>query len=135
MERLAVQIALWALATLMSVAGTAVYFWLKREITRLTSELQAVAAETAALRTSLRKELNEMQTDLQEAKQRTGVLVPPSPPKSGFNLNKRSQALRMSRLGEKPENIASALGLPRQEIELLMKIQKIVITSAGVSTS
>jgi hypothetical protein len=50
----------------------------------------------------------------------------PSPPKSGFNLNKRSQALRMHGRGDSPEQIVTVLELPRQELELLLKIQRIV---------
>jgi hypothetical protein len=48
-------------------------------------------------------------------------------PKAGFNLSKRSQALRMHRRGEAPGHIASTLELPRQEVELLLKVHRIVI--------
>ena len=48
-------------------------------------------------------------------------------PKAGFNLSKRSQALRLHRRGESPAQIAAALDLPRQEVELLLKVHSIVI--------
>jgi hypothetical protein len=57
-----------------------------------------------------------------DAEERTGVLVPPTAPKSGFNLNKRSQVIRMSRRGEQAEKIAASLNLPQREVELLLKV-------------
>jgi hypothetical protein len=48
--------------------------------------------------------------------------------KPGLNLSKRSQALRMHRRGEPPEQIAAALAVSRQEVELLLKIHRIVMT-------
>jgi hypothetical protein len=49
-------------------------------------------------------------------------------PKPGLNLSKRSQALRMHRRGEPPEQIAATLAVSRQEVELLLKIHRIVMT-------
>jgi hypothetical protein len=40
-----------------------------------------------------------------------------------LNLTRRAQALRMQRRGESPATIAAALRLPRNEIDLLLKIQ------------
>ena len=47
--------------------------------------------------------------------------------KSGFNLSKRSQVLRMHRSGDSPSQIAAALGVPHQEVELLLKVQCIML--------
>ena len=65
---------------------------------------------------------------LQEQPLPTAAMVPP-PVQPGFNLSKRSQALRMSRRGEAPEQIARALGAPPQEVELLLKVHRIVLDS------
>jgi hypothetical protein len=46
-----------------------------------------------------------------------------------MNLNRRSQALRLHRQGERPEQIASTLEVPRQEIELLIKVHQIVMSN------
>ena len=54
---------------------------------------------------------------------------PAGPLRSGLNLTKRSQALRMHRRGESPAEIAAALDLPHQEVELLIKVQKIVLSN------
>ena len=50
-------------------------------------------------------------------------------PKPGLNLNKRSHALRMHRRGEGAEQIAAALELPRQEVDLLLKVHRIILSS------
>lgn len=51
------------------------------------------------------------------------VIVPAGP---GLNLNRRAQALRMHRRGETVNSIAPALGTPRNEIELLIKVQQLM---------
>jgi hypothetical protein len=42
-------------------------------------------------------------------------------------MNKRSQVLRMQRRGDAPEQIAIALEVPLQEVDLLLKVQRIVL--------
>jgi hypothetical protein len=53
----------------------------------------------------------------------------PTIPRAGMNLNKRSQALRLHRQREQPEQIAAALELPQQEVELLIKVHQIVMAN------
>jgi len=48
-------------------------------------------------------------------------------PKLGLNLTKRTQALRMHRKGDPPDQIAKALEVPLQEVDLLIKVHRIVI--------
>jgi hypothetical protein len=50
---------------------------------------------------------------------------PPAPAASqALNLNKRGQVLRMRRSGENPETIAAALSIPRNEVDLLLKVHQ-----------
>jgi len=70
----------------------------------------------------LRSRVTELGTRIQDAEQRSGVLVPPTPPRSSLNLNKRTQVIRMSRRGEQAEKIAASLNLPQREVELLLKV-------------
>jgi hypothetical protein len=53
----------------------------------------------------------------------------PSAPRAGINLSKRSQALRLHRRGESAERIAAELQVPRQEVDLLLKVHGIVLSS------
>jgi hypothetical protein len=50
-------------------------------------------------------------------------------PRAGLNLCKRSQVLRMHRKGDPPDRIAAALEVPLQEVDLLIKVHRIVIAN------
>ncbi len=52
----------------------------------------------------------------------------PEAGRAALNLNKRSQVLRMHRRGDPPERIASLLEVPRQEVDLLIKVHRIIIS-------
>jgi hypothetical protein len=47
-----------------------------------------------------------------------------------INLTKRGQALRMLRRGEGPETIAAALAVPRNEIDLMIKVHEMAVDRA-----
>lgn len=86
-----------------------------------------------ALEETIRKmqaDIEDARTRLREAEERAGVLVPPVPPRSGLNLNKRTQALRMFARGSSPEQIAAALTLPENEVQLLLKVQRVLTEPA-----
>jgi hypothetical protein len=46
-----------------------------------------------------------------------------------MNMSHRAQVLRMSRRGERPEQIAAALGLPAKEVELLLKVHRTTLAA------
>ncbi|MGE5645474.1 MAG: hypothetical protein ACM336_06755 [Acidobacteriota bacterium] len=77
----------------------------------------------------LRAELGEVRERIRETEENAALLVPPQPALSGLNLGKRSQAIRMSRNGAQPAQIAEALRVPRREIELLLKVHQIVLSA------
>lgn len=52
---------------------------------------------------------------------------PSSIPAQPLNLTKRGQILRMRRRGERPETIAGALAIPRNEVELLIKVHDLAL--------
>jgi len=105
------------------------------------AELNGLARRTErkhkALEAGLRQieqAIGELRAGLREADERTGVLVPPAPPRSGLNLTTRAQALRMFRRGEPPERIAAALHVPENEVRLLIKVHQLS-TAAGAPGS
>ena len=62
--------------------------------------------------------------------QATTVVAEPVPTvRPAMNLSKRSQALRMHRRGDPPEAIAAALSIPFQEVDLLIKVHRIVLAT------
>jgi hypothetical protein len=50
-------------------------------------------------------------------------------PRAGLNLGKRTQVLRMHRNGDAPDRIAATLEVPLQEVDLLIKVHRIVLSS------
>jgi hypothetical protein len=49
--------------------------------------------------------------------------------RSGMNLNKRTQALRQHRQGQAADQIAKSLDMPKAELDLLLKVQRLVSSS------
>jgi hypothetical protein len=76
----------------------------------------ALAAQVQEMESAL-GHIRRSVTDIEE---RPGAAGP------GLNLTRRAQALRMHRRGESVETIAAALSAPRNEIDLLLKLQTIL---------
>jgi hypothetical protein len=89
----------------------------------------------AALEADWKAKIESLDERWKELSQVSSLLVPPPPLRSGLNLNKRSQALERHRRGETPPEIATALGLPQNEVELLVKVQRIVLSSMDKPSS
>lgn len=87
---------------------------------RCESARQAADTTVAALRTelaSLRKEMESAPANL--------------PGGQELNLTRRAQALRMQHRGEGATTIAATLRVPRNEIDLLLKIQQLPELRSG----
>jgi len=77
--------------------------------------------------------VKELTTQMQQIESQS--LVAPMPHvRSGFNLSTRSQALRMHRRGESAAQIAAALQVSAQEVELLLKVHQIVLHNLAISS-
>ncbi len=82
-----------------------------------------------SLDTALKEKEALLDERLDELTRVSGLLVSPEPPRSGLNLTKRSQVLQMHRRGSAPSEIAAALALPQNEVDLLLKVHRIVLSS------
>ncbi|HYW48855.1 MAG TPA: hypothetical protein VE959_38685 [Bryobacteraceae bacterium] len=93
----------------------------------LAAREHATAAheKSGAALACLQERLDALAVKLEEVGRQARAV--PSAPKPGFNLTKRSQALRVYRRGEPPDQIAAALDLPLQEVDLLLKVHRVVI--------
>jgi hypothetical protein len=80
----------------------------------------------AALRATEAK-LADLAAEARDREDQPAVTVLPARLRPGLNLTTRSQALRLHRHGESAENIAKLLEVPRQEVDLLLKVHGIVI--------
>jgi hypothetical protein len=82
---------------------------LEAEIARLQAGLDTLSAQVREL-------------------ERQPASAAPGVPRQAMNLSRRSQAIRMHRRGEDPAQIAASLELPRQEVDLLLKVHQIVVS-------
>lgn len=80
-----------------------------------------------------RSSLDALQEQVRGLSLTTRLFVPPMAPRSGLNLNKRSQALLMHRRGEEPEQIAAALSVPQSEVDLLLTVNRIALSQASAA--
>jgi hypothetical protein len=111
------------------VACIFIFLTLTQEVRRLKLRLDRQQADQATSARDLNLRLEAITLRLRDSEDRAGVLVAPEPPRSGLNLTKRSQVIRMSRRGERAENIAASLNLPRGEVDLLLKINALVVNT------
>jgi hypothetical protein len=103
---------------------------LKAEIRGLLRRCREERQQGQALESALndaRLAVEALETDLRAVERQTGMLVAPAPARSGLDLSKRTHVLRMHRAGQDGASIAAALSLPRSEVELLIKVHRIVV--------
>jgi hypothetical protein len=93
----------------------ALFVTLKRDASRLAQRQRTRMEEMIA-------RLDEAERLPQPAPEPAETFVP-TPLRAGLNLNKRVHAMRMLRRGEDISHIAAALGVPRREVELLIRVQ------------
>jgi hypothetical protein len=97
------------------LSSLALFMTLKREIRRLAQRD--------------RKQIEEVMIRLDQASRAAEPAVQeapvPAPLRAGLNLNRRVHAMRMLRRGEDVSHVAAALGVPRKEVELLIRVQAI----------
>jgi len=99
---------------------------LARQVNEVPEVVRAAPSETEReLRQAVEALAAEI-TDLRNAA--SGDPADPAGPRPGLNMSKRSQALRLHRRGESAEQIAAALQVPRQEVELLLKVHRVVLS-------
>lgn len=87
-------------------------------------EVGEVSQRAQESRDALAAQVQEMELALGHIRQSvTDIEERPATVSPGLNLTRRAQALRMHHRGESVETIAAALSAPRNEIDLLLKLQ------------
>jgi DNA-binding NarL/FixJ family response regulator len=135
-----IAVALLTMVMIVMALGVSGYLFisLKRDMHVLDRKrMDSAAAGEAAIQT-VRKEVGEFANQIVDLRKELELMPAPglaSAASAGINLNKRTQALRMMRLGQDSEQIAAALSLPRKEIELLAKVQKLLFDASSHTTS
>jgi len=112
-----------AVFSLVALARAGMLATVARRRERAEGERLEAAVQT------VQKAMERLAEEVRELRQHPpAVGAPAGVPKSSLNLSKRSQALRMHRRGDPIDQIATNLQVPRQEIDLLVKIHRIVMT-------
>jgi len=115
------------------LSGTAISLFAVHRAYRTLRELKswkpAEATPVNTELTTLRTTVEALAAQVHDLQSHPPVALAPGLPKPGLNLNKRSQALRMHRRGEAADQIAAALELPRQEVDLLIKVHRVVLST------
>lgn len=97
--------------------------------TRAAKQEKALEKET----TRLSAEITELKGHILELEQSgnsiSGAAAPgtPATTANGVNHTLRSKVLKLHRLGQSPDRIAGSLRVPRGEVDLLVKVHKIVM--------
>jgi hypothetical protein len=102
------------------------YSLLIAALAAMTGLFISVKRETRLTAVRSRKRMDEIVARLEEAHKREPEPVFFVPPvRSGLNMSKRVQAVRMLRRNEDVSHVAAALGVTRREIELLIRVHQI----------
>ncbi|HLH38314.1 MAG TPA: hypothetical protein VKX39_04130 [Bryobacteraceae bacterium] len=103
----------YALLAAGLIGALALFLSVKREIQRDAASNRKRLEEMAA-------RVGEFQKIAPEP-----VYIPVPAARSGLNLSKRVQAMRMVRRNEDVSTVAAALGVTRKEVELLVRVQSL----------
>jgi hypothetical protein len=122
LERYLIPIAPFLLIGMNSVLCLFFFLCLDHEMRVMNLRWRRRQSAQESATGELKAQMAQLSARVGDAEERAGVLVPPTAPRSGFNLNKRTQVIRMSRRGEQAEKIAASLNLPQREVELLLKV-------------
>jgi DNA-binding NarL/FixJ family response regulator len=98
----------------------------KRDIRRIHQSYQVNRNATEVQLRALAGRLESLDQTVKELEKKTAAIPQLSPPKPGMTESRRVQVLRMYKRGERTEQIAAALGLPLNEVDLLVKVHQLV---------
>ena len=131
LERLFIPLMPLALIAAGLLASIGLFVSLKWELQKGRNRLRQDLLRAQSENRQLKRQMEEIAVRLEDTEDRAGVLVPPSPPKSGLNLGRRTQVIRMWRRGEGADAIAASLSLPKNEVELLLKVHQLTVNSGS----
>ena len=119
---------LLAAVAAIGAASLAIFVLRRMQALRLEMDARLAAGHPPCqLVLSAREGLNGLSAQVRDLPQPVASGPSPSVLRIGLNLNKRSQVIRLHRRGDSPTQIAAALEVPRQEVDLLLKVHRIVV--------
>jgi hypothetical protein len=125
-------VVLLGFSVVLAVAAIAVSLfavWRSKAVAELSDErTRARCEELQAATAAFERALADQAAELADLRHQPQGGAAPASSRAGLNLCKRSQALRMHRKGDPPGRIAAALEVPLQEVDLLIKVHRIVLS-------
>jgi hypothetical protein len=114
-------------ANLIVVLG--VLFTVSQRVRQLRGRAAKHEAALQSETTRLSAEITELKTKIESLEEPGQSLLPAGTAgaANGVNSTLRSKVLKMHRLGQSPERIAGSLRLPQGEVDLLVKVHRIVM--------
>ena len=109
--------------TLVLVLSLCLFLQVKVEMRRQAKKWAEERTALQVANLALRGALDDLRREPEAAVARAAE---PPPRAAALNLTRRSQVLRLYHRGEMPEQIAAALGVPLNEVDLLLKVNKMV---------
>ena len=115
-----------SLAALAVAICACVSILLKRDVRRIHAAYQEQQRTAATQIRELTLQVASLEEGIRELEKKAASLPQMSPPKPGMTESRRVQVLRMYKRGERAEQIAAALGLPLNEVDLLVKVHHVI---------
>jgi hypothetical protein len=115
-----------------AVAAAMLFFSLRRETAELRRRMATLESSANDALVEFQSRLDELAERIRVAEDRPAMV--PAPSRPGVNPSNRAQALRMLRRGVDAETVASSLNLPRPDIELLIRVQRLSAASDGTTS-
>ena len=116
----------YLLTTAGLLSSLALFFTLKLDVRRHAQRYKARIEEMMARIDTAEHDAEHAPRFIsQESAPEPAMILVPAQPRAGLNLNKRVHAMRMLRRGEDVNHIAAALGVPRREVELMIRVSSL----------
>ena len=117
---------LYVLPCTIAAATLTLFLRVLGRMKRLDARLASAETNLKAECGSLAKSLSNLEKEVAATAAEQGQTLVPG---AGPNSTKRTKALKMHRLGQSVEQIASVLHLPKGDVVLLLKVHGIVLKS------
>jgi hypothetical protein len=111
------------------IASFTLFLGMKREMRRQARRYKKALQEIEGLLPKLRAAAAPLEADPPAETEDTAIVPADNHPvRPGFNLQRRALAIRLLRRGEDIAHISAVLGVPRGEVELLIRVQQLAAT-------
>lgn len=103
----------------------ALFVLVKADVRRYGHEWERERDSMLEHQQELKTQIVALETAMREQEQRSenlSAVTVSSAVRPGMNLQRRAQILRLSKRGDNPQQIATTLGMPQNEVELLLKL-------------